>query len=69
MARTTKRSPQVEEVRSLGIDQTETSSALLAKIVYAGTACSSFALGSDALHKLADLPIPEKQVEQLTIEE
>ena len=52
--------------KSLGIDQGEASPALLQKITYAGTACRSFGQGSDALWQLADLPIPEKQVERVT---
>jgi hypothetical protein len=52
--------------KSLGIDQGETSPALLAKITYAGTASRSFAEGSVLLAKLADLPVPEKQVERVT---
>ena len=52
--------------RSLGIDQSETSSTLLAKITYAGTAGRSFAEASALLKQLADLPTPEKQVERLT---
>ena len=39
---------------------------MLEKIVHAGTICSSFLLASATLSKLADLPIPEKQVERLT---
>jgi len=39
---------------------------LLAKITYAGTASCSFAAGSQLLDKLADLPVPEKQVERVT---
>jgi len=50
----------------LGIDQGEASPALLKKITSAGTACRSFGQGSDALQQLADLPIPEKQVERVT---
>jgi hypothetical protein len=52
--------------KSLGLDQGETSPALLAKITYAGTASRSFAEGSTLLDKLADLPTPEKQVERVT---
>jgi hypothetical protein len=52
--------------KSLGIDHGETSPALLAKITYAGTASRSFAEGSALLDKLADLPVPEKQVERVT---
>ena len=52
--------------KSLGIDQGETSPALLAKITYAGTASRSFAEGSVLLDKLADLPVPEKRVERIT---
>ncbi len=49
-----------------GIDQCETSPALLAKITYAGTVSRSFAEGGTLLDKLADLPTPEKQVERIT---
>jgi hypothetical protein len=52
--------------KSLGIDPGDTSPALLAKITYAGTASRSFAEGSALLDKLADLPVPEKQVERVT---
>ncbi len=38
----------------------------MAKITYAGTASRSFAEGSTLLDKLADLPVPEKQVERVT---
>jgi len=36
------------------------------KIVFAGVAASSFAKGSELLDKLADLPVPAKQVERLS---
>lgn len=36
------------------------------KIAYAGIVSRSFGQASEALHKLADLPIPEKQVERVT---
>jgi hypothetical protein len=52
--------------KSLGIDAGETSPALLAKITYAGTASRSFAEGSALLDQLADLAVPEKQVERVT---
>jgi hypothetical protein len=52
--------------KSLGLDQGAASPALLEKITYAGTVAASFAQASAALHKLADLPIPEKQVERVT---
>jgi hypothetical protein len=52
--------------KSLGIDQGETSPALLAKITYAGTAGRSFAEASALLEQLADLTTPEKQVERVT---
>ena len=52
--------------KSLGIDPGDTSPALLAKITYAGTASRSCAAGSALLDKLADLPVPEKQVERVT---
>ena len=38
----------------------------MAKITYAGTASRSFAEGSVLLDKLADWPVPEKQVERVT---
>jgi hypothetical protein len=38
----------------------------LAKIIYAGTACRSFTEASALLEKLADLPVPEKQVERVS---
>jgi hypothetical protein len=52
--------------KSLGIDQGETSPALLAKITVAGTASRSFAEGSTLLEQLADLRVSEKQVERVT---
>jgi hypothetical protein len=52
--------------KSLGLDQGEASPALLEKITYAGIVASSFGQASQVLHKLADLPIPEKQVERVT---
>src|SRR3954454_9539883 len=52
--------------KSLGIDQTETSPALLQKITYAGTAGRSFAEASAALYHLADLAVDPKQVERIT---
>ena len=52
--------------KSLGLDQGDASPALLAKITYAGTAGRSFAEGSALLDQLADLPVPEKQVERVT---
>jgi hypothetical protein len=52
--------------KGLGIDQSDTSPTLLAKITYAGTASRSFAEGSALLEHLADLPVPEKQVERVT---
>jgi hypothetical protein len=52
--------------KSLGLDQGETSPALLAKIALAGTASRSLAEGSTLLAQLADLPVPEKQVERVT---
>jgi hypothetical protein len=45
---------------------TDASPAIQAKITCAGTACRSFGQGSDALQKLADLPIAEKQVERVS---
>jgi hypothetical protein len=52
--------------RSLGIDQTDVSPALLQKITYAGTVGRSFAQASDLLQHLADLAISPKQAERLT---
>ena len=52
--------------KSLGIDQSETSPALLQKITYAGTACRSFAEASATLHHLADLTVDPKQVERVS---
>src|SRR5262249_15260160 len=52
--------------KSLGIDQGESSPALLQKITYAGTACRSFAEASGALHHLADWTVDPKQVERVT---
>src|SRR5215831_20031744 len=52
--------------KSLGIDQSETSPALLRKITYAGPAGRSFAEASAALHHLADLAVDPKQVERVT---
>jgi hypothetical protein len=52
--------------KSLGIDQSETSPALLQKITYAGTAGRSFAEASATLHHLADLAVDPKQVERVT---
>src|SRR5713226_3381868 len=52
--------------RSLGIDQRESSPAVVEKIVYAGTACRSFVDASQVLKKLANIDADEKQVERLT---
>src|SRR5712671_6450479 len=52
--------------RSLGIDLSAFSPAMLEKIVHAGTACTSYLSASANLAKLADLPINEKRVERLT---
>ncbi len=52
--------------RSLGIDQRESSPAIVEKIVYAGTACRSFVDASQVLKKLANIEADEKQVERLT---
>src|SRR5277367_486321 len=52
--------------RSLGIDQRASSPAVVEKIVYAGTACRSFADASQVLKKLANIQADEKQVERLT---
>lgn len=50
----------------MGIDQAETSPALLRKITCAGTACRSFAEASATPHHLADLEVDAKQVERVT---
>src|SRR5205085_6718079 len=52
--------------KSLGIDQSETSPALLQKITYAGTAGRSFAEASATLQHLADWTVDPKQVERVT---
>jgi len=52
--------------QSLGIDQTDVSSAVQQKVVYAGTVARSFAEASDLLQRLADLPVVSKSVERLT---
>jgi len=50
----------------LGLDQGEVSAAILEKITYAGVVARSFRQAEEVLEKLADLPIPEKQVERVT---
>jgi hypothetical protein len=50
----------------LGIDQGTHSPHVLRKIVHAGSQNTSFAAGSENLHVLAGLNVPEKQVERLT---
>ena len=50
---------------SLGIDRGEFSTALLAKIVYAGVTNSSFEQGHADLHHLAEVEVPTKQVERV----
>src|SRR5216684_821724 len=52
--------------RSLGIDQRTSSPTVVEKIVYAGTACRSFADASQVLKKLAHIDADAKQVERLT---
>src|SRR5262249_50203422 len=52
--------------KSLGIDQSETSPALLQKVTYPGTAGRSSAEASATLHHLADLAVDPKQVERVT---
>jgi hypothetical protein len=52
--------------KSLGLDQGEVSAAILEKITYAGVVARSFRQASEVLEKLADLSIPEKQVERVT---
>ena len=72
MARTGKLLPPLSaallfpQSKSLGLDQGEVSAAILEKITYAGVAARSFRQASEVLDKLADLPIPEKQVERVT---
>lgn len=51
--------------KSLGIDLTEHSPAIQHKIVYAGTAVSSFAKGAELLENLAEIPVNAKKVERL----
>src|SRR5262249_7517435 len=58
--------PFSPQSKSLGLDQSETSPALLQKITYAGTAGRSFAEASATLHHLADLTVDPKQVERVT---
>ena len=50
---------------SLGIDRGEFSTAMLAKIVYAGVNNSSFEQGHADLHHLAEVEVPTKQVERV----
>ena len=52
--------------KSLGIDLSAFSPAMMEKIVHAGTACTSYQSASTVLAKLADLSINEKRVERLT---
>jgi hypothetical protein len=52
--------------QSLAIDRAGQSPTVLRKVIYAGTRCGSFTLGSDALWNLADLDVPTKQVERRT---
>src|SRR5262245_58607808 len=58
--------PFSPQSKSLGIDPSEASPALLQKITYAGTAGRSFAEASATLHHLADLAVDPKQVERVT---
>ena len=50
----------------MGIDRSGQSPAVLEKVIYAGTACASFALASDALWQLAEIDVATKQVERRT---
>ena len=52
--------------QSLGIDRAGQSPAVLAKVIYAGTALGSFASASAALSQLAEIDVPAKQVERRT---
>jgi hypothetical protein len=52
--------------QSLGIDRAGQSPAVLAKVIYAGTALGSFASASEALSELAEIDVPAKQVERRT---
>jgi len=52
--------------QSLGIDRSGQSPAVLAKVIYAGTMCGSFASASEALWELAEVAVPTKQVERRT---
>jgi hypothetical protein len=51
--------------KSLGIDRGEYSTAMLDKIVYAGTMSRSFKQASKDLAKLAEVEVPTKQVERV----
>jgi hypothetical protein len=51
--------------KSLGIDRGEYSTAMLDKIVYAGTMGRSFEQASKDLRKLAEVEVPTKQVERV----
>jgi hypothetical protein len=51
--------------KSLGIDRGEFSTAMLDKIVYAGTMSRSFEQASKDLRKLAEVEVPPKQVERV----
>jgi hypothetical protein len=51
--------------KSLGIDRGEYSSAMLDKIVYAGTMSRSFEQANKDLRKLAEVEVPTKQVERV----
>jgi len=52
--------------RSLGIDRSGQSPAVLEKVIDAGTACGSFALAGEALWQLAEIEVATKQVERRT---
>ena len=54
------------QAKSLGIDRTGQSPAVIRKITYAGANSSSFAQAAAALQHLAGLMIPIKQVERVT---
>jgi hypothetical protein len=52
--------------KGLGIDRSGYSPGVQQKIIYAGVNSSSFRQGSDHLRVLADLEVPQKQVQRLT---
>jgi hypothetical protein len=51
--------------KSLGIDQTDASPAVLERVAYAGVVSRSFAEAGDLLSRLADLPVGAKQAERV----